>query len=87
MMVIMASSKKDHDPTHLMEEKGFGQISDEGALGKIIDEVIKNYPVQVQQFKDGKEATLKFLLGMIMKATEGSADPKAAEQLLKDKLG
>ena len=82
----MLDNNTDTDPTHIMEEKGYGQVSDEGALGKIVDEVIKNNPKQVEQYKAGKEPLLQFLKGMVMKATEGSADPLVAEKLLKEKL-
>ena len=82
----MLDNNTDTDPTHIMEEKGYGQVSDEGALGRIVDEVIKNNPKQVEQYKAGKEPLLQFLKGMVMKATEGSADPLVAEKLLKEKL-
>jgi len=82
----MLDSGVDMDPTHIMEEKGYGQISDKNSLGKIIDEVIKNYPEQVSAYKAGKTPLLQFLKGMVMKATEGSADPQVAEELLKEKL-
>ncbi len=82
----MLDSGVDMDPTHIMEEKGYGQVGDEDKLGTIIDEVIKSYPAQVEQFKAGKEPILQFLKGMVMKATEGSADPAVAEKLLRDKL-
>ncbi|MFA6486226.1 MAG: Asp-tRNA(Asn)/Glu-tRNA(Gln) amidotransferase subunit GatB [Candidatus Magasanikbacteria bacterium] len=86
ILIEMLESGIDMDPTHIMESKGYGQISDEGALGKVVDEVIKNHPAQVAQFKAGKEPLLQFLKGMVMKATEGSADPVVAEKLLRDKL-
>jgi len=82
----MLDSGVDMDPTHIMEEKGYGQVVDENMLGAIVDEVIKNNPVQVAQFKAGKEPILQFLKGMVMKATEGSADPVVAEKLLREKL-
>ncbi len=86
ILAKMLDSGVDMDPTHVMEEKGYGQISDEGKLSAVIDEVIKNYPTQVEQFKSGKEPILQFLKGMVMKATEGSADPAVAEKLLREKL-
>ncbi len=86
ILVEMLDSGVDMDPTHIMEENGYGQISDEGKLISVVDEVIKNYPKQVEQFKTGKEPILKFLIGMMMKATEGSADPVVAEKLLREKL-
>lgn len=82
----MIDSEVDLDPTHIMEEKGYGQVSDENQLSKVIDEVITNYPNQVAQFKAGKEPILQFLKGMVMKATEGSADPVVVEKLLREKL-
>ncbi|OGH92648.1 MAG: glutaminyl-tRNA synthase (glutamine-hydrolyzing) subunit B [Candidatus Magasanikbacteria bacterium RIFOXYD1_FULL_40_23] len=86
ILVEMLDSGVDLDPTHVMEEKGYGQISDEGKLSEVIDEVIKNHPAQVEQFKNGKEPILQFLKGMVMKATEGSADPAVAEKLLREKI-
>jgi len=82
----MLDSGVDMDPTHIMEEKGYGQISDEGKLSSVIEQIIKEYPKQVEQFKAGKEPILQFLKGMIMKATEGSADPVVAEKLLREKM-
>ncbi len=86
VLTEMIDSGVDMDPTHIMEEKGYGQVRDEGELQKIVEEVIKSHPDQVEQFKAGKETILKFLIGMVMKATEGSADPKVAEELLKKEL-
>jgi len=82
----MVNSDKDRDPTHILEDKGWGQVADEEKLAKMVDEVIKNYPVQVSQFKAGKEPVLKFLKGMVMKASEGSSDPTVIEKILIKKL-
>lgn len=86
ILTEMLNAGTDKDPTHIMEEKGYGQISDENKLEEVILEVIKNYPIQVEQFKSGKEPIIKFLLGMLMKATEGSADPVVAEKMLREKM-
>ncbi len=86
ILTEMLDSNTDIDPTHIMEEKGYGQVSDENKLEEIIIEVIKNYPAQVEQFKSGKEPIIKFLLGMVMKSSEGSADPVVAEKILREKL-
>ncbi len=86
ILIEMIDSDVDLDPTHVMEEKGYGQVNDEVALGKIADEIIKSYPNQVAEFKAGKEPLIKFLMGMVMKASEGSADPVRAEKLLRDRL-
>lgn len=86
ILAEMLESDVNIDPTHIMEDKGYGQISDAGALGSVVDEVITNYPAQVEQFKSGKDPIIKFLIGMCMKATEGSADPKVVEEILREKL-
>jgi aspartyl-tRNA(Asn)/glutamyl-tRNA(Gln) amidotransferase subunit B len=82
----MLDSGVDMDPTHIIEAKGYGQVNDEGKLGVIIEEVIKSYPDQVAEFKAGKEPLIKFLLGMVMRSSEGSADPIVAEKLLRKRL-
>jgi aspartyl-tRNA(Asn)/glutamyl-tRNA(Gln) amidotransferase subunit B len=73
-------------PQAIMEREGLQQISDEGALGKIIDEVIAANPKQVEQYRGGKPAVLGFLVGQVMKASRGQADPAAVNRMLKDKL-
>jgi hypothetical protein len=86
LLADMLDHGTDIDPTHLMEAKGYGQVSDTGTIGKAVDEVISNFPKQVEQFRAGKEPILQFLKGMVMKATEGAADPKVIEDLLRKKL-
>lgn len=86
LLLDMVHSGVDADPTHIMEEKGYGQISDTTSLGLVVDEVIRSNPVQVEQFKSGKDPVIKFLIGMCMKATEGSADPNVIEKLLRERL-
>jgi len=86
ILTIMAGSGKDIDPTHILEDKGWGQVNDEEKIGIVIDDVIKSYPEQVAQFKAGKEPILQFLKGMVMNAIEGSADPKVVEKILREKL-
>ena len=86
ILLIMAGSKTDKDPTHIMEEKGWGQVDDENKINEVVVEIIRSYPKQVADFKTGKEPIIKFLIGMAMKATEGSADPKVVEKLLREKL-
>jgi aspartyl-tRNA(Asn)/glutamyl-tRNA(Gln) amidotransferase subunit B len=82
----MLDSNTDIDPTHIMEDKGYGQVSDEKKLTEVVLQTIESYPAQVTQFKAGKEPIIKFLLGMVMKATEGSADPVIVEKLLREKM-
>ncbi|MDO8499037.1 MAG: Asp-tRNA(Asn)/Glu-tRNA(Gln) amidotransferase subunit GatB [bacterium] len=86
ILADMLDTGTDIDPTHIMEDKGYGQITDEKQLSAIVDEVIKNNPKQAEAYRAGKIPLLQFLKGMVMKATEGAADPQVAEELLKKKL-
>ena len=70
-----------------MQEKGLTQVSDEGALTQIIDDVLEKNPTQVAQFKEGKSQVLGFLVGQVMKASGGKANPGKVNELLKAKLG
>jgi aspartyl-tRNA(Asn)/glutamyl-tRNA(Gln) amidotransferase subunit B len=73
-------------PEAIIEREGLSQISDEGALGKIIDDVIAANPKQVEQYRGGKATVLGFFVGQVMKASRGQADPAALNKLLKEKL-
>ena len=70
----------------IMEREGLRQISDSGALGKIVDDVIAANPKQVEQFRSGKTAVIGFLVGQVMKLSRGQANPAAVNELLKAKL-
>ena len=80
---MYASSK---DPEQIVKEKGLAQISDEGALQGIIDSVLAANPQSVEDYRAGKERAIGFLVGQIMKATKGQANPGLVNQLLKEKL-
>jgi len=73
-------------PRAIMEREGLKQISDTGALEKMIDEVIAANPKQVEQYKGGKTTVIGFLVGAVMKASRGQANPATVNQLLADKL-
>jgi aspartyl-tRNA(Asn)/glutamyl-tRNA(Gln) amidotransferase subunit B len=74
-------------PEQIVQEKGLIQVSDEGALDKIIDEVLAKNPTQVAQFKEGKQQVLGFLVGQVMKASGGKANPGKVNELLRKRLG
>lgn len=78
--------KSDKQPEQIVQEKGLTQVSDEGALEKIIGEVLAKSPAQVAQFKEGKHQVLGFLVGQVMKASGGKANPGKVNELLKKKL-
>ena len=73
-------------PEQIVQEKGLTQVSDEGALDKIIDEVLEKNPAQVAQLKEGKQQVLGFLVGQVMKASGGKANPGKVNELLKKKF-
>lgn len=70
------------DPEKIVKEKGLVQISDEGALLKIIGEVLDNNAQSIEDFKNGKDRALGFLVGQVMKATKGQANPPLVNKLL-----
>jgi aspartyl-tRNA(Asn)/glutamyl-tRNA(Gln) amidotransferase subunit B len=70
----------------VMDREGLRQISDAGALGNIVDEVVAANPKQVQQYRSGKTTVLGFLVGQVMKASRGQANPAAVNEALKQKL-
>lgn len=74
--------EKGGDPAKIVEEKGWVQISDEGKLKEIVTEVLQANPQSVTDYKNGKDRALGFLVGQVMKATKGKANPKMVNQLI-----
>jgi len=70
----------------IVDREGLRQISDSGALEAIVDQVLAANPKQAEQYKSGKTAVLGFLVGQVMKASRGQANPAAVNELLKQKL-
>jgi len=70
----------------IIESRGLKQISDSGELEAIIGQVIADCPEQVQQYRDGKTKVIGFLVGQVMQATQGKANPGQVNQILRDKL-
>jgi aspartyl-tRNA(Asn)/glutamyl-tRNA(Gln) amidotransferase subunit B len=71
----------------IIDKKGLKQISDEGAIGKLVDEVLAANPAIVAEFKAGKEKAFNSLVGKAMAATKGKANPAQVNAILKQKLG
>ena len=70
----------------IVEAKGLKQISDEGAIEVIIDEVIAGADKQIEQYRSGNEKVIGWFVGQVMKATKGQANPGVVNQLLRKKL-
>jgi aspartyl-tRNA(Asn)/glutamyl-tRNA(Gln) amidotransferase subunit B len=70
----------------IIAAKGLKQITDSGAIEKIIDTIIANNPKQVEQYLGGKEKVFGFFVGQVMKETQGKANPAEVNKMLKQKL-
>jgi Asp-tRNA(Asn)/Glu-tRNA(Gln) amidotransferase B subunit len=70
----------------IAEREGLKQISDTGALEKIVDEIIAANPKQVEQYKSGKTTVIGFFVGQVMKQSRGQANPAAVNAILAEKL-
>jgi aspartyl-tRNA(Asn)/glutamyl-tRNA(Gln) amidotransferase subunit B len=73
-------------PDQIVSEKGLEQLSDSASIEIVIDQVVMANPKQVEQYKSGNEKVYGFLVGQIMKATQGKANPQKVNEILRDKL-
>jgi aspartyl-tRNA(Asn)/glutamyl-tRNA(Gln) amidotransferase subunit B len=72
-------------PAEIVDEKELRQIQDVDALGEIVDRVLAAHPKEADQLRAGKGKLIGFFVGQVMKETKGSADPKAAQQLIRER--
>ncbi len=70
----------------IIDKQGLKQITDTGAIEKVVDEILANNAAQVQQYRDGNQKVLGFFVGQVMKATQGKANPQQVNELLRKKL-
>jgi len=70
----------------IIEKKGLKQVTDTGAIEKVIDDIIASNPGQVEQYRSGKEKVFGFFVGQTMKAMQGKGNPKVVNEILKSKL-
>lgn len=77
---------EDADPKRYVQEHGLRTVQDEGALHGVVEQVIKENAKSVQDYKNGKEKAIGFLVGQTMKAMKGKADPGAVKEMLKGML-
>ena len=75
------------DPQELVAAEGLAQVSDRGALEAAVADVVARHPAQVAEFRGGKERVLGFLVGQVMKATGGKANPQVVQELMRAALG
>jgi aspartyl-tRNA(Asn)/glutamyl-tRNA(Gln) amidotransferase subunit B len=84
--VLLEMYKTGGDPSQIIESKNLAQMSTEGELEKIVDEVLAKNQKSANDFKAGKGNALKFLVGQVMSATKGKANPSIAAKLLVEKI-
>jgi len=84
--VLQVMFDTDKAASDIVAKEGLAQIADTDKLSPIVDEVISTNPDAVAQYKGGKDTVLRFLVGQVMRATRGKADPNLAADLLKEKL-
>ena len=70
----------------IVKEKGWIQISDEGAIKEIVLKILENNPQSIADYKAGKDRALGFLVGQAMKETKGKANPQMLNKLFLDEL-
>jgi aspartyl-tRNA(Asn)/glutamyl-tRNA(Gln) amidotransferase subunit B len=84
--VFAAMWAGEGDADAIIEAKGLKQVSDSGAIEKIVDEIIAANPAQVAEYRSGKEKVFGFFVGLAMKASKGKANPAQLNEILKKKL-
>ncbi len=79
--------KRADDVDHYIEENGLRQMTDSSSIEPIVDQVINDNPAQVEQYRAGKTRVLGFLVGQVMKASGGKANPRQVNELFRSRLG
>lgn len=84
--VIEELFENPKEPEEIIKEKGWIQISDEGAIKEVVLKVLEENPASVADYKAGKDRAIGFLVGQAMKATKGKANPQMLNKMLKEEL-
>ncbi len=84
--VFEAMAESGDDPAKIVDERGMRQVSDTSALQPIVDEVLAACSDQAQQYRDGNQKVIGFLVGQCMKASRGTGNPKLFNELLRQSL-
>ena len=73
-------------PAEIIEEKGLAQIQDSSEIEVIVNEVLSNNQQSIEDYKAGKDRALGFLVGQVMKASRGKANPQIVNKLIREKI-
>lgn len=87
VFAAMWDGEHDGNPDAIIEARGLKQISDTGAISAMVDEVIAAHPAIVEEYRAGKQKAFNSLVGQVMKAAKGKANPQQVNDLLREKLG
>lgn len=84
--VVFEEVMLNKDPKKVIEEKGMKQVSDDGAILALVTSVLDANPQSIEDYKNGKDRAVGFLVGQVMKASKGQANPKRTNELIKEEL-
>ena len=84
--VFERMARSGEDPDAIVRREGLTQVADEAAIGRVVDEVIAANPGAVADYRKGKKQSVAFLVGQVMKATQGKANPQLVNRLLAERL-
>jgi aspartyl-tRNA(Asn)/glutamyl-tRNA(Gln) amidotransferase subunit B len=84
--ILPAMWNSEGSPDEIIEKRGLKQISDSGAIEKIVDQVLAANAKQVEDYRAGKEKAFNSLVGQVMKATQGKANPAQVNEILRRRL-
>jgi aspartyl-tRNA(Asn)/glutamyl-tRNA(Gln) amidotransferase subunit B len=78
--------EKGGDPAAMVRDRGLGQVSDDGALERLVDQAVEENPRSVADYRGGKVVAAKFLMGQVMRLSKGKADPRRVAVLMEARL-
>ncbi len=84
--VFEETFKTGKEPSRVVEEKGLKQVSDEGQIRKIVEDILSQHPAEVEKYRSGNKKLMGFFVGQVMKATKGKANPKVVNKILAELL-
>lgn len=84
--ILKVMYEKGGDPSEIMKDLNLEQIDNDGEVKTVVEDIIKKFPEQAEEYKNGKENLLKFFIGQVMAQTKGKANPKKVEEILKEEL-
>ncbi|GIW38216.1 MAG: glutamine--tRNA ligase [Meiothermus sp.] len=85
--VLAEAQESGTDPAEIIRQKGLRQVSDKGALERIVDRILAENPDKVAAYRAGKTGLLGFFVGQVMRETQGQANPQLVQELVRQKLG